>query len=664
MTFRIKALIAAIAWLVVPALTLPWVSHTRSTLIEAQRAALADRTALIAERLSNHGLTADVLARAGSAGADALYATHLANWIDIDGNREDFGDDIAPRAFGIDETIEVRSPYDPASLEFDLVIGTEGRNLFVHVNVTDDRVVYRDTGSLSVHRNDHVQLAMTGADGNYRRFTIAPSQPGPANAFLVTSQQEGSRAIRPDDRIEAYWRADDAGYDVEIRIPLELLSTDFSLSVTDVDNDETRAQQYTLGSASTAYPEDIGTLVLPAPEMEQLLVPWSDTTRLSLIDTSGRLLGQAGELDGAEGIWHVAGESAIGWFDTPTILTSRTPVLVDGMVRGELIGEESTAGALRVLSRFADRLFLFNLLWLVAGAGLAALMAWRVGWRINDLEQRIKGTVDAQGRVRRSLPVRHSSDELGQLELEWQRMTERLHQYNRYLEEMSRRLAHELRTPVTVVSSSLDNLAMDPDGDRDRYLGRAREGVTRLGHILSSMTEATRLEESLNAEEVEYFDLADVISGCVEGYRIAFPDHTFELSIEDRFEKIAGMPELINQMLDKLVANAVEFAVAGTPIRIRLTREEEDAVLRVMNEGPPLTPDLDRPDTLFDAMISVRDEKTAGNHLGLGLYIARIVAEFHGGRIALDNREECQGVMVTVRLPLFRIVGNERSRPE
>ena len=245
------------------------------------------------------------------------------------------------------------------------------------------------------------------------------------------------------------------------------------------------------------------------------------------------------------------------------------------------------------------------------------------------------------------------TDELGELHDTFRQMTDRLQQYNHYLEEVSRRLSHELRTPITVVSSSLDNLSMQSDAPEDIYIERAREGVSRLSRILSSMSEATRLEASLNPAESEYFDLADVVAGCVQGYEVAYPDTTFELSVEAELERILGLPDLVNQLMDKLVGNAIEFANPGSPVRVRLTREEDEAVLRVINEGPALPTSGDH---LFNSMISIREgDAKEGTHLGLGLYIARLIAEFHGGSIAIENRADTSGVIVTTRIPMLRI---------
>jgi signal transduction histidine kinase len=164
------------------------------------------------------------------------------------------------------------------------------------------------------------------------------------------------------------------------------------------------------------------------------------------------------------------------------------------------------------------------------------------------------------------------------------------------------------------------------------------------------MTEATRLEQSVGEDERERFDLAKVVTGCVDGYRVAYPQHMLKLELPAGEVIFNGAPEMIAQMLDKLVANAVEFSAAGTPIVVRLERGDTELRLSVENQGP-LLPDAMR-GRLFDSMVSVRgDQVSDAPHLGLGLYIVRLIAEAHRGHAMAQNRDDGRGVVVTVSLP-------------
>ena len=284
---------------------------------------------------------------------------------------------------------------------------------------------------------------------------------------------------------------------------------------------------------------------------------------------------------------------------------------------------------------------------LVVFALVAALLLWfatRISNRIRRLSDEAETAIDARGRVTRLTTASDAADEIGDLSRSFTTVLGRLARYNAYLEALAGRLSHELRTPVAVVRSSLENLhaARSPEETRT-YVTRAEEGLARLSTILSRMTEASRLEQSLSAAGRERFDAAAVVRGCSEGYRLAYAPGAFEVTVPAEPVLAQGAPDLLAQMLDKLVENAVDFAAAGAAIRIALDSGEGGVLLRVENEGPPL-PDAIR-DSLFDSMVSLRSERSDGvPHLGLGLYIARLIAEFHGGTLGAENLPGGRGV--------------------
>jgi len=98
------------------------------------------------------------------------------------------------------------------------------------------------------------------------------------------------------------------------------------------------------------------------------------------------------------------------------------------------------------------------------------------------------------------------------------------------------------------------------------------------------------------------------------------------------------------------VENAADFAADGTPVRVMLIPEENSIILRIENQGPSL-PDSIR-ESLFDSLVSLRGERGGGApHLGLGLYIARLIAEFHGGTMCAGNLPGEAGAVFEVVLP-------------
>ena len=206
------------------------------------------------------------------------------------------------------------------------------------------------------------------------------------------------------------------------------------------------------------------------------------------------------------------------------IVSAAHPIWVGDEVKGAVIVEETTNAVLAERNRAFARLFNIVLAALLIGSVALTLYASWLSTRIRRLRDEAEAAIDAQGRVRGMVTGSNAGDEIGDLARSFREALARLAQYASYQEAMASRLSHELRTPIAVVRSSLDALRMQPLPDEARvYMERAQQGLNRLAHILTRMTEATRLEQSLADAERERFDLARVIAGCVDGYRAAYP---------------------------------------------------------------------------------------------------------------------------------------------
>jgi len=342
------------------------------------------------------------------------------------------------------------------------------------------------------------------------------------------------------------------------------------------------------------------------------------------------------------------------------VVTAAHPIWVGDRVRGAVLVEETTNAVLAERNRAFERLFNIVAAILLVGTIALTLYATWLSARIRRLARDAEAAIDGDGRVRGTLPGSDARDEIGDLARSYSGVLARLADYASYQEQLAGRLAHELRTPLAVVRSSLDNLratALPPEGRP--YIERAQHGVDRLATILGRMSEAARLEGALAEAGRERFDLATVVGGCVEGYRLAFADRRFEYAPPGEPLPVDGAPEIVAQMLDKLVDNAVEFMTGGA-VEIALAREGDRAKLGVSNDGPLLPEGAG--ERLFDPMVSIRAGDARTPHLGLGLAIVRIVASRHGGEVRAENKSDGRGVVVTVTLPLAAATPGSESR--
>jgi signal transduction histidine kinase len=514
----------------------------------------------------------------------------------LDG-RDDDWPDRASETLGLSDLLEINVAYTEESLSYQFRAGRDENFLYLHYRVVDDFVVYRQVNHPSVHRNDHIQIAFVEPQGLFRRYTLSTFQPGHIEAMEIG---RSGRALRADPEITGRWLGTEAGYNLEIQIPLERLSERFSTLVADVDDQSKRNVRYLVGKSHTEGADLLGYLIGSISPLEKLVreLPWYT----QVVDAKGNII--------AESNTSKFNDASSGF------LTARSELVHNDVKLGELVLGESSLPWQAVLDATKH--------WLVIVFGVTMVL---LVFFVVAIRQGLRGRM-----------------------LDAEKEVARIGQYNEYLERMASRLNHELQTPVSVIRSSIEHLQLE-GGEYSVYLDRANEGIRRLANILNKMAEARRLEEALDEDEIIRFDLVEVVGGCVAGYQLAYPQQTFDLSIEVEALPVTGIPELIAQAFDKIVDNAVEFSERGA-IRVRLNIEEGRAVLRVLNEGVRLPDGAN--ENLFESMVSVR-EASGATHLGLGLYVARTITEYHGGQLSLSNREDVDGVVTTLRLPILRL---------
>ena len=287
-------------------------------------------------------------------------------------------------------------------------------------------------------------------------------------------------------------------------------------------------------------------------------------------------------------------------------------------------------------------------------------LASRLTRRIMHLSQQTTESVDPHGRVVQTIKADASNDELGALSQNFSNMSRRLKEYNEYMEKLSSRLTHELRTPIAVVRSSIDNILMQLDHQdlADKQQARttiinAQQGIDRLSQMIARMQEASRLEQSILSATSNNLNVVAFVENYLNACRSLYPDNELVLSVKGQPQSLISSEELMAQLLDKLLSNERDFSISQTAITVELNFQSRRLQLSVCNIGEPL-PDGD-PDQLFSSMVSSRRQKHRSSdqsHLGLGLYIVRLIAEYHKGQYFARNLEGEQGVLIGIDIPL------------
>lgn len=709
----VKLTLVSSLLLLIPWVGLRYVRELERLLLRVQEQGLVSTARAVATALNDRPnvlLSGEVYTVPASPERD-LQVPNLAKPIVVDGRAADW------EQAGVEPRVEAAPPIaGEPPFSFRYRIGRHGTGVYALFEVEDDRVVLRDPDRPDPVASDQLQIAVVTADDEFLRFAVEAGGDGPVSAWLALD--DGSRV--PDNRIAGVWRTLPTGWLVELRLPRTLIGPRLSFAVVDVDDPETRTLVGQLGTAGTATREQLGTVLVPSPEISDLIRGLGRaSSRIWVLDVNRRVLAHAGtlrrpgpappaagqepsswdrvtdawvqpltrrlldepredfedvapgtyKLEGREVESALLGREATRWRLTPdsraVVLSAAHPVFVEDQVRGVVLVEQTTNDVLAVRNREFGKLFAAILAVSLLGALGLLVFASRLSWRVRRLRDGVEHAIDRQGRVSGTVPGTTAGDEIGDLARSFASILDRQRQYTAYLEQVGNRLSHEIRTPVGVVRSSLDNLRLRPLPAEARvYIERADEGLRRLATILSRMSEATRLEPGLAATERERFDLSAVVRGCVEGYRLANPGREILLRESGEPVPVLGAPDLVAQMLDKLVDNALGFARPGTPVRVELAREGRAASLSVENQGPPLPAQMRG--RLFESMVSIRPAGGEGEpHLGLGLYIVRLIAAFHGGEARARDRDGGDGVVVEVSIPLHTggLGGDTLARP-
>ena len=194
--------------------------------------------------------------------------------------------------------------------------------------------------------------------------------------------------------------------------------------------------------------------------------------------------------------------------------------------------------------------------------------------------------------------------------------------------------SHELKTPVAVISTNAELLAREIG--KNEWLANIRYENERMGVLIKQLLDLSRTENAeVPMEQVDF-------SRLVAGETLAFETLAFENGKEIQSEiedgiTLTGNRIQLTQLISVLLDNAIRHST-GAEIRVFLKRQGHHAVLNVVNEGDEIS--REKMEHLFDRFYRVDEARNSdGQHYGLGLSIAKAVAEKHGGSIHVSCPE-------------------------
>ncbi|MFL6183183.1 MAG: ATP-binding protein [Actinomycetes bacterium] len=253
----------------------------------------------------------------------------------------------------------------------------------------------------------------------------------------------------------------------------------------------------------------------------------------------------------------------------------------------------------------------------------------------------------SEGIERRSLIVTDLTD-LVDAEAE----RDRARHENRAKDEFMAMLAHELRNPLGAIGGAvqvLDLLGAHQEGPAIRARGVILRQVQHLARLIDDLLDVGRLATGKIVLARQPVDLADLVRHSVAAI-VAERRLGNQLETSTQPVWIDADPTRVEQIISNLLANAVKYTQPGGLIRVSVTTEGQEAVLRVEDDGAGISPDL--LPHIFD--LFVQGQQTldrARGGLGIGLTLVRRLVELHGASVeAVSDGPGC-GSVFTVRFP-------------
>lgn len=246
-----------------------------------------------------------------------------------------------------------------------------------------------------------------------------------------------------------------------------------------------------------------------------------------------------------------------------------------------------------------------------------------------------------------------NKDEMGHLCHEFDRMRGQLEENNRQLwhmieDERALRsaIAHDIRSPLSVLKGYQEMLIdYFPDGtiNREQALEMLQEGmkqIRRMDIFIDSMQKMNSLEQrKLKADEISSQQLEKDLQTELD---ILGKEKRIRLTVKGTNETFHGDREVIMEVMENLLSNALRYAKERIDVRVSLTSQK--LTLSVQDDGNGFEEDAEKVTRAFHQQ-NIKDSLT---HTGMGMYISRLYCEKHGGHLILENGESGGAIVTAV----------------
>lgn len=200
-------------------------------------------------------------------------------------------------------------------------------------------------------------------------------------------------------------------------------------------------------------------------------------------------------------------------------------------------------------------------------------------------------------------------------------------------------VTHEFRTPLTGIKASVSSLLTTPslsNDERKELLTVIDEETDRLNRLVGEASEMAQLDSGMVKLDLKPHDIADAIDSALEATRHLLQKHKVEISIASGLPPVTMDIERIREVITHLLENAGKYSPAGTTVTVTAERQARDIVVSVADHGPGID-SFEQP-LIFEKFYRGRNQQYAAHGTGMGLAIAKVIVEAHGGTIGVVSQ--------------------------
>lgn len=214
-----------------------------------------------------------------------------------------------------------------------------------------------------------------------------------------------------------------------------------------------------------------------------------------------------------------------------------------------------------------------------------------------------------------------------------------LHQLQEQQKALLQTVSHDLRTPLSVIKGyeQLVVAALKTqgiDGMIQQSLAAIDRGVTRMDVMIQDLVDITRWEGGQLELQFEAVELPHYINDFLQRVGMVIDTTRIQVEMAADLSPVRADYSRLERIFTNILSNALKYSAPGTPVVVRAQRTDGEVTISVIDQGPGITPD--EIPHLFERFYRAYGERKREG-IGLGLYIARMLAEAHGGRIWAES---------------------------